>query len=97
VDSGASISILAEGEARVLGLDLERGDLSYSMVGDGSLIPVYVHRLSIRIGSSQFTAHVGFSPRLGAGFNLLGRRDIFTHFDVTFSDSRQRIAFKPVR
>jgi len=97
VDSGASVSILAEGEARLLGLHLARGQLTYSIVGDGSSIPVYVHRLPVRIGPFRLTAHVGFSPRLGVGFNLLGRQGIFSRFDVTFSDSRKRVVFKPVR
>jgi len=97
VDSGAFVSIFADAEARSLGLDLEAGQLTYSIVGDGSLIPVYVHRLPLRIGAVEWHARIGFSPRLGVGFNLLGRQDIFTRFDVTFSDSRQRITFTPVR
>ena len=97
-DSGASLSILNTArEAGRLGLRVEDGQLVYSVVGDGSLIPVYVHRLPVRIGPIELTATIGFSARLGVGFNLLGRQDIFTHFDVTFSDSRQRITFKPVR
>jgi hypothetical protein len=80
-----------------LGLRVEDGQLVYSVVGDGSLIPVYVHRLPVRIGPVALTATIGFSARLGVGFNLLGRQDIFTRFDVTFSDSRQRLSFKPVR
>ncbi|MDP3723426.1 MAG: hypothetical protein Q8R91_08025 [Candidatus Omnitrophota bacterium] len=96
VDSGAFVSILAEGEARLLGLKLEDGHLTYSMVGDGSLIPVYVHRLPVRIGPVELMVQVGFSPRLGVGFNLLGRQDFFSHFDVTFSDSRQLLSFKPL-
>mgnify|MGYP001563860194 CR=1 FL=1 len=95
VDSGASVSILAEGEAHLLGLALTRGRLTYSTVGDGSSIPVYVHRLPIRIGAAQLTARIGFSPRLGVGFNLLGRQDIFTHFDITFSDATRRVIFRP--
>jgi hypothetical protein len=97
VDSGAFFSILAEGEARLLGLELAQGQLTYSMVGDGSLIPVYIHRLPVRIGPVELTARIGFSPRLGVGFNLLGRQDIFSHFDVTFSDARKRLLFTPVR
>jgi hypothetical protein len=97
VDSGALLSILAEGEARLLGLEMEQGQLTYSMVGDGSLIPVYIHRVPIRIGAVELTARVGFSPRLGVGFNLLGRQDIFTQFDVTFSDSRRLLRFTPLR
>ena len=97
VDSGASLSILKVREARLLGVRLEEGELAYSVVGDGSLIPVYIHRLPIRIGPVELTARIGFSPRLGVGFNLLGRQDLFSHFDVTFSDSRRLITFTPVR
>jgi len=95
VDSGAFVSILAEGEARVLGLEIERGQLTYSIVGDGSMIPVYVHQVPIRVGSIELTARLGFSPRLGVGFNLLGRQDLFTHFDVTFSDATRTVTFRP--
>ena len=97
VDSGASFSILATASAERLGLRMDRGSPTNVVVGDGGLIPVYIHRLPIRIGPFELTAHVGFSPRLGVGFDLLGRQDIFTRFDVTFSDSRHRISFKPVR
>lgn len=97
VDSGAAFSIFRIREAEVLGLRLEEGSLTHSVVGDGSLIPVYLHRVPLRIGAVELAARVGFSPRLGVGFNLLGRQDLFTHFDVTFSDTRQRVIFTPVR
>ena len=97
VDSGASFSILATPSAERLGLRMNRGSVTNVVVGDGSLIPVYVHRLPLRIGSVEFVAHVGFSPRLGVGFDLLERQDIFRRFDVTFSDSRRRVTFKPAR
>ncbi len=74
---------------------MEDGRLMYSVVGDGSLIPVYTHRLPIRIGSVELTAAIGLSPRLGIGFNLLGRQDVFTHFDVTFSDAKTQVTFRP--
>ena len=95
VDSGASTTILATREAGRLGLRMEDGRLMYSVVGDGSLIPVYTHRLPIRIGSVELTAAIGLSPRLGIGFNLLGRQDVFTHFDVTFSDAKTQVTFHP--
>jgi hypothetical protein len=64
-------------------------------VGNGDPVPVYLHDLPIQIGSQQFKAIISFSPGLGVGFNLLGRQDIFTHFDVTFSDSRRQVSFRP--
>ena len=96
VDSGAMLSIFHTREAGRLGLKVENGQLIYSVVGDGSLIPVYVHRLHVHLGHAGLTVAIGFSPRLGVGFNLLGRQDIFAHFDVTFSDSRQKIIFQPL-
>ncbi len=93
VDSGASISVLSSREALNLGIDFEKGKIIYSAVGDGSFIPVYLHRLPIRIGNIPLRATIGFSPRLGIGFNLLGRKDFFTHFDITFSDATKTITF----
>lgn len=96
VDTGASVSIFSMNEALGLGLDYHRGKETLVTVGDGGLIPVYVQRLPIQIGTVVFPAAVGFSPRLGVGFNLLGRQDIFARFDVTFSDTRKHILFRPV-
>ena len=97
VDSGASYSVLSIKAAEEMGVVYARGRAVYILVGDGSAIPVYLHRLPIRIGPYELHATIGFSPRLGVGFNLLGRQDIFTRFDVTFSDSRRLITFTPVR
>ena len=85
------------GEAEGLGLNYRTGRQVYITVGDGSLIPVHLHHLPIQLGPTRFNATIGFSPRLGVGFNLLGRQDLFSHFDVTFSDTRRLISFKPVR
>ena len=94
VDSGASFSILSSASADRLGLSWNEGHRLDVVVGDGDLIPVFIHRLFVRIGSIRIRAHVGFSARLGVGFDLLGRQDIFTRFDVTFSDSRRCLTFR---
>jgi hypothetical protein len=70
VDSGASFSILSVQSADRLGLQMSRGLRTNVVVGDGGLIPVYIHRLPIRIGTVDLRARVGFSPRLGVGFDL---------------------------
>lgn len=93
VDSGAFLSIFSLNEAAGLGVDYRRGKETFVTVGDGGLIPVYVHNLPTQIGSVTFRAAIGFSPRLGVGFNLLGRQDIFAHFDVTFSDTTHTLTF----
>jgi len=97
VDSGASVSVFLIKEAEGLGIDFRKGKVIYSTVGDGSYIPVYLHKLTIKIGNVSFKATIGFSPRLGVGFNLLGRKDVFERFDITFSDAKKIISFLPLR
>ena len=86
VDTGAAMSIFVPGVAERLDLDYRSGRLTHVRVGDGGLIPVYLHRLPVHIGQSSFQASVGFSDRLGVGFNLLGRQDIFQQLAFTFND-----------
>ena len=96
VDSGASFSIFSVQETIRLGLPYQKGKKLFATVGDGSSIPVYLHTLPVKIGNVSFSATIGFSPRLGIGFNLIGRKDFFTFFDITFSDSAKTITFLPV-
>lgn len=96
VDSGASFSIFSTQEAERLGIDMKQCHENQVTVGDGSLIPVYLKRLELKFGSKKIFAPIGFSPRLGVGFNLLGRQGIFENFDVTFSDSRELLIFTPI-
>ena len=96
VDSGAFLSIFSVQEAAGLGVDYRKGKPVLITVGDGRTIPVYTHRLPLQLGSTRFPATIGFSPGLGVGFNLLGRQDIFTHFDITFSDATRCMVFRPV-
>ena len=97
VDSGASISIFSLVDAQRIGINYVKGKKTYFVVGDSSLIPVYLHRFGVKIASVDFKATIGFSPRLGVGFNLIGRKDFFNHFDITFSDSRKMVIFLPAK
>ncbi|MBI4523167.1 MAG: hypothetical protein HY695_05060 [Deltaproteobacteria bacterium] len=96
VDTGAFVLIFTLNEAAGLGVDYRKGKETFVTVGDGGLIPVYVHRLPLQIGPIVFKASIGFSPRLGVGFNLLGRQDIFNRFDVTFRDAKKQVSFQPI-
>ena len=94
VDSGATYSIFASKEAEGLGIEIRRGKRTMVVVGDGSYIPVYLFKIAVTIGEIEFMAEIGFSERLGVGFNLLGRRDFFDIFRVCFSDSQEKITFE---
>ena len=51
--------------------DYRTGERVYLQIGDGSFIPVYLHDLELQVRTEQFLAKVGFSEKLGIGFNLL--------------------------
>lgn len=95
VDNGASTSIFHSSIADRLGIEYTKGKLRYSMVGDGSYIPIYLHAIPIKIGPIWIRAKIGFSSHLGADMNLLGQKDIFDRFIVSFDKRRRIISFQP--
>lgn len=95
VDSGSAYTVLRAQIADGVGFDYRAGDRVYLQVGDGSFIPVYLHELEVQIGAERFTAKVGFSEKLGVGFNLLGRAGIFERFKICFQESQRVLTFEP--
>jgi gag-polyprotein putative aspartyl protease len=96
VDSGATFSMLSVDEAVRLGIDWQSGRRQMIVVGDGSYIPTFIHDLPVQIGDTQIAAPIGFSERLGVGFNLLGRSGVFEHFEVCFNDHSRKVTFEPI-
>lgn len=96
VDTGATFTILNIDDAHRMGIEWDRGRSQMIVVGDGSFIPTYFHDLSIQIGQWQMTAPVGFSERLGVGFNLLGRTGVFDRFQVCFNDRARKVTFQKI-
>ena len=96
VDSGATFSILSTDDARRLCIEWEKGRHQMIVVGDGSFIPTYFHDLNIQIAGHLITAPIGFSERLGIGFNILGRTGIFNKFQICFNDHTQKVTFQKI-
>ena len=72
MDSGAFVSIFSLNEAAGLGLDSLKDKETFVTVGDGGLIPVYVHRLRVQIGSIAFNpTRVEFPAACGGVVHLL--------------------------
>ena len=94
VDSGATYSIFkAEIASEILGIEIERGEKLYVAVGDGSFITVYLHKIMIDLAGKIFDATIGFSKQLGIGFNVIGRKDIFDSFIITFNEKEKYLEF----
>jgi len=95
VDSGAGYSIFHSDVAEDLEISLEDGDKVYITVGDGSQIIAYLHKILVRIADQKFKVAIGFSERLGIGFNIIGQEDIFDRFKICFDRSEKVIEFLP--
>ena len=93
VDSGAGYSIFHSDVAEDLEISLEDGDKVYITVGDGSQIIAYLHKILVRIADQKFKVTIGFSERLGIGFNIIGQEDIFDRFKICFDRSEKVIEF----
>jgi len=94
VDSGSAYTVLHARIADGVGFNYQTVSPIYLQVGDGSFIPVYLHDLEVQIGAERFIAKVGFSEKLGVGFNLLGRADIFDRFRICFQESQGILTFE---
>ena len=94
VDSGATYTTLHYEEADRLGIYYLDGNKIMVTVGDGGSIPVYLHNITIRVGSHTFKAVVGFSNRLGVALNIIGRKSFFEEFVVCFDDKEEVLTFK---
>ena len=94
VDSGAAYTLLRAQIALGIGFDYRTGNRVYLQVGDGGFIPVYLHDLDLQIGTERFNAKVGFSDKLGVGFNLLGRASVFERFRICFQEAHRVMTFE---
>lgn len=94
LDSGVYYTLLHASFAQSGGLDFRSGTRKTVQVGDGSLIPIYLHRLSVQLASKSFEATVAFSDRLGVRFNLLGRFEFFDHFKITIEEKKRIVVFQ---
>ena len=94
VDSGATYSIFRAEIAEILSIDIEKGEKQYVVVGDGSLIRVYIHRIIIELAGKIFEASIGFSRQLGIGVNIIGRKDIFDRFIICFNERDKHMEFR---
>ena len=91
LDTGATYSVFHADFCLRLGLRLDAGEPIDLKVGDGTLIPVYMHDLELHLENIHIMARIGFSERLGTGINILGRDTILDEYLVCFDGVNRRI------
>ena len=93
IDSGADMSLFTKTDAKLLGLDLYKGEYR-PIIGIGkTLIPAYTHKIRMKIEETTLNVSTSFAdsdevPR------LLGRTDIFKHFRITFNEQNLETIFE---
>ncbi len=96
VDSGAAYSILTVSDARRLGLMKIKARRLAVTTSGGRTQKISLHRLWVKIGTDRLSVTFGVPRDFDIGFNLLGRRDIFRKYVVSFDDTNCIVAFTPV-
>jgi len=96
VDSGAAYSIMRAQLATVAGFDFRQGQRTTVQVGSGEQLPVFLNRLPLQIGPYVIEARIAFCETFGLHFNLLGRLDVFSRFNISFREQEGLLIFEPV-
>jgi hypothetical protein len=91
VDSGSDYTLVPYRMGRFLGLDTRASDLR-EMCGIGGRIGVRFTVIPMRIGDYQFDCTIAWAQVETVPL-LLGRTDVFDHFDVTFQQRRKKTVF----
>jgi hypothetical protein len=94
VDSGATFSMISAAEAGDMGINLAKRQATDGRRWRRQLYSDLYSRRSFQLGTCQITAPIGFSERLGVGFNLLGRTGVFNEFEVCFNDHARKVTFQ---
>ena len=92
VDSGADRTVINLSLGLALGFEALSGEIPVSLGGVGGVASGYLRDLCLWIGDEQITTEIIWiqSDRVPL---LLGQRDVFDRFDITFSKRDGRIVF----
>jgi|LDZU01.1.fsa_nt_gi hypothetical protein len=90
VDSGATFSLFRPEIAEYLGIPISNGR-KIRFHGIKAKILGYLHQIPVKINHKRFDCYIAFSPDLKISFNILGRRNFFYPFLITFNEKQQEI------
>ena len=90
VDTGAEFTVVPEYLADLAGVDLMQCAKEYSVGIEGRPSPAKVGTITIRLGSEILSLRCHFLKSKSTPF-LLGRMDLFSHFNVLFQNDQRRI------
>ncbi len=95
VDSGADCTIVPLSFAEVLNLDILRARIIPFRGIEGSPVITYIEKITLKLTKKPINVICAFSSNEQTPF-ILGRKDIFTKFNIFFDNKKKLIRFIPL-
>lgn len=92
IDSGADITLIPFSMGKLLGLKMDRENIKELHGLGKQSIPVVFSKVSFRISKHEFPVEIGWSL-IEEVPPLLGRKDVFDRFEITFKQPEKVITF----
>lgn len=94
VDSGAEFSLFTKGDAELLGLKPQQGEIVNIGGVTGDRFLAFIHPVIIKIENEKIKIEAAFSARDNTP-KVLGRNPLFFRFFITFDHKKQNTIFVP--
>lgn len=94
-DTGADFTMLPRYMAEDIGINLKTLPQTRSYGIENKGIRVYIGNIKIKLGTEKLKIRCLFSEKDTTPF-LLGRIDIFLHFNINFDNKRKKVSFMPI-
>ena len=91
-DAGADITLLPRSACKGLGYHLKKGKPGHVGGITKGKIKVYIHQLNTKLGEQTFKAKIAFANTDNIP-PLLGRTDVFDHFQVCYNNKQKQTTF----
>ena len=91
IDSGADFTVVPYRAGRFLGLEPVASEVS-EMGGIGGVVGARFATVRVKVGDYEFDCVIAWAQLEHVPF-LLGRKDVFDRFDVTFRQKDRKTAF----
>lgn len=95
VDSGADVTFIPKNLGEQLGLIRYPDEPFFQARGVGSVVPYLLRQMRVNIDGIKLQIRVTWGQDDQIGEVLLGRLDVFDHFDVLFSQKKRKVIFLP--
>lgn len=90
LDTGADCTMAPASLAEDIGIDLQTCPIVHSWGIEGEGITTYAGKIKVMIGSEELEIKCLFSEKETTPY-ILGRMDIFSHFNITFDNANKVI------